>query len=69
MKWFQQYIYIYIYSLFPSSDILPLPSEIKCMFTDNSENTVIDDPKKFDGKIRSFPHERGVWATYVYIEC
>ncbi|XP_018324997.1 U6 snRNA phosphodiesterase [Agrilus planipennis] len=27
----------------------------------------LDDPKQHDGRIRSFPHERGNWATYVYI--
>lgn len=31
------------------------------------EDEVIDDPSKHDGRIRSFKHERGNWATYVYI--
>lgn len=23
---------------------------------------------KHNGRVRSFPHERGIWATYVYIQ-
>jgi hypothetical protein len=29
----------------------------------------MDSPAEHDGRIRSFPHERGNWATYVYIPC
>lgn len=29
----------------------------------------MDDPLEHDGRIRSFPHERGNWSTYVYIPC
>lgn len=32
-------------------------------------NEVMDDPNFHEGRIRSFPHERGNWATYVYIPC
>lgn len=28
-----------------------------------------DDPTLHDGRIRSFKHERGNWATLVYILC
>lgn len=66
-------IYVLITNFFAffyiASDILPLPSEIKQMYLENSPEIVVDDPKKFGGKIRSFPHERGIWATYVYIDC
>lgn len=66
-------ICMFITNLFPffyiDSDILPLPSEIKQMYLENSPTIVVDDPNKFGGKIRSFPHERGIWATYVYIDC
>lgn len=27
----------------------------------------LDDPAEHDGRVRSFKHERGNWATYVYI--
>lgn len=27
----------------------------------------MDDPSKHEGRIRSFKHERGNWATYVHI--
>ncbi|GFT38270.1 u6 snRNA phosphodiesterase [Nephila pilipes] len=47
--------------------VLPLPFEIKEMYKETSRE-IVDNPSKHGGKIRSFPHERGVWATYVYIE-
>lgn len=28
-----------------------------------------DDSLEHDGRTRNFPHERGNWATYVYIQC
>lgn len=63
-------LYKLIYCIsFVYSDMLPLPQEIKLMYLDRSEETIVDDPEKHGGKIRSFPHERGVWATYVYVEC
>lgn len=39
------------------------------MFNEYPDGTVTEDTSKHGGKIRSFPHERGVWATYVYIQC
>ncbi|XP_054712226.1 U6 snRNA phosphodiesterase 1-like isoform X2 [Uloborus diversus] len=39
----------------------------KCM-KNITEPDAKNDPNKHGGKIRSFPHERGVWATYVYIQ-
>lgn len=29
----------------------------------------IDNPSEHEGRLRSFAHERGNWATYVYIPC
>ncbi|GFQ71121.1 u6 snRNA phosphodiesterase [Trichonephila clavata] len=52
----------------PKEDTLPLPFEIKQMYKETPCEIVDDDPSKHGGKIRSFPHERGIWATYVYIE-
>ncbi|XP_017057644.1 U6 snRNA phosphodiesterase [Drosophila ficusphila] len=34
---------------------------------DEFEDDVIDDPSLHGGRIRSFKHERGNWATYVYV--
>ncbi|XP_005178112.2 U6 snRNA phosphodiesterase 1 [Musca domestica] len=31
------------------------------------EDVVTDDPSKHQGRIRSFKHERGNWATYVFV--
>jgi len=28
---------------------------------------VVDDPAEHGGRMRSFKHERGNWATYVYV--
>ncbi|KAI8129505.1 U6 snRNA phosphodiesterase [Lucilia cuprina] len=33
----------------------------------SNDDDVSDDPSKHDGRIRSFKHERGNWATYVYL--
>ncbi|XP_065371899.1 U6 snRNA phosphodiesterase 1 [Calliphora vicina] len=33
----------------------------------SNDDDVTDDPSKHDGRIRSFKHERGNWATYVCI--
>ncbi|GIY64219.1 u6 snRNA phosphodiesterase [Caerostris darwini] len=50
------------------SNALPLPFEIQQMYKEKSSEELDEDCTKYSGKIRSFPHERGVWATYVYIE-
>ncbi|XP_055948060.1 U6 snRNA phosphodiesterase 1-like isoform X2 [Argiope bruennichi] len=42
--------------------------EIKQMYKNTEDEEAVEDSSKHGGKIRSFPHERGVWATYVYIE-
>ncbi|KAG1653225.1 U6 snRNA phosphodiesterase [Nymphon striatum] len=46
---------------------LPVPDKIKSMFENAEEN--IEDASKHDGRIRSFPHVRGNWATYIFIPC
>lgn len=48
---------------------LPLPMELLGMFANKSEtNVTTDDESAHQGRIRSFPHERGNWATHVFIE-
>nr|XP_048726678.1 U6 snRNA phosphodiesterase 1 isoform X2 [Caretta caretta] len=47
---------------------LPLPDSVLNMFRDQEEE-VTDDSSKHDGRVRNFPHERGNWATYVYLPC
>lgn len=29
----------------------------------------VENNEEHEGKVRSFAHERGNWATYVYINC
>ncbi|XP_060080296.1 U6 snRNA phosphodiesterase 1-like [Ylistrum balloti] len=49
-----------------SANVLPLPDTIKSLFAEKSR-THQDDPEKHDGRIRSFAHEEGSWATHVHI--
>ncbi|CAD7092048.1 unnamed protein product [Hermetia illucens] len=46
---------------------LPLPSQIKTMKLNSIHEVPVDDPSKHDGRVRSFQHERGNWATFVYV--
>ncbi|XP_033213360.1 U6 snRNA phosphodiesterase isoform X2 [Belonocnema kinseyi] len=48
-------------------DRLPLPQSIKTWKGVDHHTEVTDDPSQHEGKIRSFKHERGTWATLVYI--
>ncbi|XP_062442254.1 U6 snRNA phosphodiesterase 1 isoform X2 [Rhea pennata] len=45
---------------------LPVPDSVLNMFREQEEE-VVDDSSKHGGRVRNFPHERGNWATYVYI--
>ncbi|XP_019895793.2 U6 snRNA phosphodiesterase [Esox lucius] len=45
---------------------LPFPSSVLDMFTEEDENSQTEDRTLHGGRIRSFKHERGNWATYVY---
>ncbi|XP_055048709.2 U6 snRNA phosphodiesterase 1 isoform X1 [Misgurnus anguillicaudatus] len=45
---------------------LPLPESVKEMFKE-SEEQWIDNSKDHGGRLRSFQHQRGNWATYVYL--
>ena len=46
---------------------LPVPCDILSMFGGNDKPCALDDPDVHEGRIRSFPHERGNWASLVYI--
>lgn len=46
---------------------LPLPASVMEMFRD-AEHLQSDDSFQHGGRIRSFQHERGNWATYVYLQ-
>lgn len=34
-----------------------------------SSESHLDDPQEHDGRVRSFPHVRGNWATFIYVKC
>uniref|UniRef100_A0A670YFK9 U6 snRNA phosphodiesterase 1 n=1 Tax=Pseudonaja textilis TaxID=8673 RepID=A0A670YFK9_PSETE len=56
---------IYSHSAMPS---LPLPDSVRGMFREQEEKErVEDDCGKHEGRLRTFPHERGNWATHVYM--
>ncbi|XP_020299579.1 U6 snRNA phosphodiesterase [Pseudomyrmex gracilis] len=46
---------------------LALPASISTWKGVAHHDEIIDDPLSHDGRIRSFKHERGNWATLVYI--
>ncbi|KAG7473205.1 hypothetical protein MATL_G00093120 [Megalops atlanticus] len=46
----------------PARPRLPLPDVFRA-----AEEPQTDDPSEHGGRVRSFQHERGNWATYVYI--
>uniref|UniRef100_A0A4X1UUF1 U6 snRNA phosphodiesterase n=1 Tax=Sus scrofa TaxID=9823 RepID=A0A4X1UUF1_PIG len=49
-----------------SSQRLPVPESVLHMFPGTEEGPA-DDSAKHGGRVRTFPHERGNWATHVYI--
>ncbi|XP_029951829.1 U6 snRNA phosphodiesterase 1 [Salarias fasciatus] len=49
-----------------SKNRLPLPGCLLSMFPDEEEPET-EDSSLHGGRIRSFKHERGNWATYVYL--
>lgn len=49
--------------------VSPLPNEIKQRNGINIYEKPLDDSNQHDGRTRSFPHERGNWATFISIPC
>ncbi|KAF4529011.1 hypothetical protein B566_EDAN017123 [Ephemera danica] len=46
---------------------LPLPQALSSMFLENKYDVDrVDDPEAHDGRLRSFPHQRGQWSTLVF---
>lgn len=48
------------------SQRLPVPDSVLHMFADTEEGPE-EDSAKHGGRVRTFPHERGNWATHVYV--
>ena len=47
---------------------LPVPDAVKDMYKDDL-TLQVDDSASHGGRIRTFAHERGNWASFVYIPC
>lgn len=47
-----------------SNERFPVPDSVLNMFPDDKPE---DDSAKHGGRVRTFPHERGNWATHVYV--
>lgn len=47
---------------------LPLPGCLLTMFPEELDSQT-EDSSLHGGRVRSFKHERGNWATYVYLPC
>ena len=50
-----------------SSESLPLPDTIKTLFSAGSKRE--DNPEIHDGRIRTFEHLEGNWATHISLSC
>ncbi|XP_021948959.1 U6 snRNA phosphodiesterase isoform X2 [Folsomia candida] len=50
-----------------SKEKLPLPSSMLSMFPSSDSHPTNDDKEQHGGRIRSFPHMRGNWASFVHI--
>ncbi|XP_006863631.1 PREDICTED: U6 snRNA phosphodiesterase isoform X2 [Chrysochloris asiatica] len=48
------------------SERLPVPDSVLSMFPDSEEGPE-DNSARHGGRVRTFPHERGNWATHVYM--
>ncbi|NWI21003.1 USB1 phosphodiesterase, partial [Crypturellus soui] len=47
---------------------LPVPAGVLAMFREQEQaEATLDDSAQHGGRLRTFPHERGSWATYVYL--
>ncbi|RUS84176.1 hypothetical protein EGW08_008063 [Elysia chlorotica] len=51
---------------FSEKESLNLPTSIQNMY-ENKHHVPADNPAMHQNRVRSFPHEVGNWATYVYI--
>ena len=53
----------------PPTKKIKLPNPLKNTITPNeNDDEIIDDPSLHDHRVRSFPHVRGNWATYIFIQ-
>lgn len=49
-------------------DSIPLPSTVLTMFDKTAEQEELDLAALHKGRIRSFPHEKNSWASFLYID-
>lgn len=48
---------------------LPPPNIVLKETAPSIDAHVDDDPNCHNGRVRTFAHERGNWATFVYVQC
>ncbi|XP_023345811.1 U6 snRNA phosphodiesterase [Eurytemora carolleeae] len=47
---------------------IPLPSTVLTMFDKTEEQEALDSAVFHKGRVRSFPHEKNNWASFIYID-
>lgn len=53
--------------IYRSGEFLPLPDSIKTLFSSGKKRE--DNPEVHEGRIRSFEHLEGNWATHIGVSC
>jgi len=49
-------------------EAIPLPTTVLTMFDKTAEQEELDQAALHKGRVRSFPHEKNNWASYIYID-
>jgi hypothetical protein len=49
------------------SESIPLPSTVLTMFDKTQEQEELDQAQ-YQGRVRSFPHEKNNWASFIYVD-
>jgi hypothetical protein len=68
MKQSKVFIYLLLFlNIVRTTEILPLPDTIKSLFS--KEKKYLDNTEDHEGRIRSFEHLEGNWATHISVPC
>lgn len=58
---------VMFFLIFRSNEFLPLPDSIKTLYSSGKKHE--DNPEVHEGRIRSFEHLEGNWATHIGVSC